>query len=265
MLRTIAACVLWCVLLQGCAKAIVSLSARPATFPISFSEGFYDKGRLVSRDNYEVVHHFSIERGHWTVNSLGSDPERIDLTQDFTALVQEHKGAAIVNLKVQAGTYSVGVKILTWIPRLVTLGLIAPGYAGATIEGDVIRILERARPSMSMSPQSHESAATSAPAPVSPEAQLIASGKSIYEGKGTCHACHGKGGKGDGPAGQKLTPKPIDLTNPQALRFKTDAERLHVLKNGIPGTSMVALVPIVISEEEAAAVIAYLHTLLSEH
>lgn len=57
---------------------------------------------------------------------------------------------------------------------------------------------------------------------------------------------------------------PTDLTSPQALQLKTDAERLHVLKNGIPGTGMVALVPIVMSEEEATAVIAYLHRLLGE-
>jgi len=40
----------------------------------------------------------------------------------------------------------------------------------------------------------------------------IDKGKSVYNGVGACAACHGASGKGDGPAGGVLTPKPRDFT-----------------------------------------------------
>ena len=86
-------------------------------------------------------------------------------------------------------------------------------------------------------------------------------GKAIFEGKGTCFNCHGIRGKGDGPAGHIFNPRPSDLTNWGRLRYKTDGERFMVLNNGIPGTGMVPLVGMAITESEAWDVIAYLNEL----
>jgi len=49
------------------------------------------------------------------------------------------------------------------------------------------------------------------PNPVAMSPTSIAVGKTVYTKE--CQACHGTGGKGDGPAGAFLTPKPSDLTN----------------------------------------------------
>jgi mono/diheme cytochrome c family protein len=46
--------------------------------------------------------------------------------------------------------------------------------------------------------------------PVAASAASIARGKKLFQAN--CASCHGAGGKGDGPAGAALSPKPADLT-----------------------------------------------------
>ncbi len=53
-----------------------------------------------------------------------------------------------------------------------------------------------------------------------------AKGKAIFTAN--CASCHGDSGKGDGPVGAALTPKPRDFTQAQ---FKLDS-----LKDGKPGS-----------------------------
>ncbi len=88
-------------------------------------------------------------------------------------------------------------------------------------------------------------------------ADIVAAGKKIFEGKGTCFNCHGKSGKGDGAAGKVLTPGPRDFTNCKFHKKRKDGELFWVIKNGSPGTGMVPLIPAAINEEEAWQVIAY--------
>lgn len=92
---------------------------------------------------------------------------------------------------------------------------------------------------------------------------IVAEGKEIYEGKGTCANCHGKSGEGNGPAGKTLDPAPRDLTNCEFQDKRADGELFWVIKNGSPGTGMVSLVPGTIEEEEAWKVIAYIRSLCS--
>jgi len=87
--------------------------------------------------------------------------------------------------------------------------------------------------------------------------EIVAEGKRIFEGKGTCFNCHGKSGKGDGPAGKVLNPGPRDFTNCKFHKRRKDGELFWIIKNGSPGTGMVPLIPSAISEEEAWKVIAY--------
>ena len=87
--------------------------------------------------------------------------------------------------------------------------------------------------------------------------EIIAEGKAIFEGKGTCVNCHGKEGNGQGPAGKVLNPGPRDFTNCKFHKKRKDGEMMWVIKNGSPGTGMVPLIPATISEEEGWKVIAY--------
>lgn len=86
---------------------------------------------------------------------------------------------------------------------------------------------------------------------------IVAEGKKIFEGKGTCFNCHGKTGKGDGPAGKVLNPAPRNFTNCKFHKKRKDGELFWIIKNGSPGTGMVPLIPSAITEEEAWKVIAY--------
>ncbi len=86
---------------------------------------------------------------------------------------------------------------------------------------------------------------------------IIAEGKKIFEGKGTCVNCHGKKGDGAGPAGKVLTPGPRDFTNCKFHKRRKDGELFWIIKNGSPGTGMVAMIPATVTEEEAWKVLAY--------
>lgn len=87
--------------------------------------------------------------------------------------------------------------------------------------------------------------------------EIVAEGKSLYLGKGTCINCHGEKGDGQGPAGAVLNPGPRNFTNCKFHKKRKDGELMWVIKNGSPGTGMVPLVPATISEEEAWKIIAY--------
>lgn len=56
-----------------------------------------------------------------------------------------------------------------------------------------------------------------------------------------CSPCHGPAGKGDGPAGAALDPRPADLTDPAHARTYSDAGRVDIIRHGIPlpGSPMV--------------------------
>jgi hypothetical protein len=93
--------------------------------------------------------------------------------------------------------------------------------------------------------------------PVAKTKENILKGKALFEGKGTCFNCHGKEGKGDGPAGQILNPSPRNFTNCKFHKKRKDGEMFWVIKNGSPGTGMVSLIPAAITEEEAWTIINY--------
>jgi mono/diheme cytochrome c family protein len=90
--------------------------------------------------------------------------------------------------------------------------------------------------------------------------EIINEGKVLYEGKGSCFNCHGKSGKGDGPIGGVLTPKPRDLTHCEFQDTRSDGELYWVLKHGVQGTGMMSLIPSAVSEEEGWKIIAYVRS-----
>ncbi len=142
MRRTLLALLAVAVAAAGCAKARISLTARNVQIPVSFSEGFFDGDALVLRERYEVVHHFQFERDYVAFNGL-MPTKQIEIGDELQSVAAEHEGDAIVNLRV-VGRDRGGWSLLTFFLTLCTGGLIAPTYVGATVEGDVARILHDA-------------------------------------------------------------------------------------------------------------------------
>lgn len=93
--------------------------------------------------------------------------------------------------------------------------------------------------------------------PIAFTKENVAKGKALFEGKGTCFNCHGKTGKGDGPAGKVLNPSPRNFTNCKFHRKRKDGELFWVIKNGSKGTGMVSMIPKAITEKEAWTIINY--------
>lgn len=78
-------------------------------------------------------------------------------------------------------------------------------------------------------------------APVS--AQEAAPGREVYDR--WCAGCHGAEGEGDGPAAATMLPRPRDFTTAQyqvrstpSGALPTEADILHVIDEGMPGTAM---------------------------
>jgi mono/diheme cytochrome c family protein len=84
-----------------------------------------------------------------------------------------------------------------------------------------------------------------------------AKGKVIYEKH--CVLCHGPQGKGDGPTGKVLIPPATDFTGTKSKR-KSEKELLVVIREGKPGTGMVAWKG-QLSDQDIGDVLAYVLTL----
>ncbi len=74
---------------------------------------------------------------------------------------------------------------------------------------------------------SQTQSATQAPAASAP---VELDGAKIYAEK--CALCHGPNGKGDGPGGAALNPKPRDHTDGKYMNTRTDEQLLEVIHNG---------------------------------
>ncbi|HEY8270384.1 MAG TPA: cytochrome c [Pseudobdellovibrionaceae bacterium] len=68
--------------------------------------------------------------------------------------------------------------------------------------------------------------------------QVVAYGKKIFATN--CAMCHGNEGKGDGPAGAALNPKPRNVVEGKWTQGNGAIAHFKVITNGIPGTSMAA-------------------------
>ncbi|MCS6985120.1 MAG: c-type cytochrome [Leptospiraceae bacterium] len=88
----------------------------------------------------------------------------------------------------------------------------------------------------------------------------LALGKEVYMGKGACFTCHGNEGKGDGPAGAALKPKPRNFAEAK-WKYGTELEKVkNTIAKGSPGTSMAAYEG-TLTPEEIDAVARYVLTL----
>lgn len=121
-------------------------------------------------------------------------------------------------------------------------------------------------------PSSELRAAKALKPPFKPTPEILAAGKKIFLGRGTCFQCHGKEGKGDGGAAKILPIQPRNFTNPKFTKYRTPGEMMWVLKNGslgqsgrVPGTGMLPIVGRFLSEEDGWKVLLYERSLGEKH
>ncbi|MBV9542855.1 MAG: CopD family protein, partial [Chloroflexi bacterium] len=74
--------------------------------------------------------------------------------------------------------------------------------------------------------------------PVPPDANSLAQGEAVYTTY--CETCHGETGRGDGPTGLRLVPRPADLRVHTAPGVHTDGELFYWVSYGFPGSAMPA-------------------------
>ncbi len=84
-----------------------------------------------------------------------------------------------------------------------------------------------------------------------------AKGKVVFEK--LCVTCHGAQGKGDGPAGLMMMPRPADFTSPK-IKGKPDGELLKSIQDGRPPTTMPAYKE-QLSAQQISDVLAYVRSL----
>jgi mono/diheme cytochrome c family protein len=113
-------------------------------------------------------------------------------------------------------------------------------------------------------PAAELSAAKALKPPFQPTPEILAEGKAIFLGRGTCFQCHGPEGRGDGGAAKVLPIQPRNFTNPKFKKLRTPGELMWVLKNGslgqsgkVPGTGMLPIVGQFLSEEDGWKVLLY--------
>lgn len=84
-------------------------------------------------------------------------------------------------------------------------------------------------------------------------------GKSLYDVQ--CASCHGESGKGDGPAGQALTPKAANLVD-SASKFADDYLHYRIAEGGTmdPYNSSMPPFKNTLSEDEIWQLVAYINT-----
>jgi mono/diheme cytochrome c family protein len=117
---------------------------------------------------------------------------------------------------------------------------------------------------LSRVPSAELTAAKALKPPFEPTPDILAEGKAIFLGRGTCFQCHGPEGKGDGGAAKVLPIQPRNFTNPKFKKYRTPGEMMWVLRNGslgqsgrVPGTGMLPIVGQFLSEEDGWKVLLY--------
>jgi copper transport protein len=74
--------------------------------------------------------------------------------------------------------------------------------------------------------------------PIPPNSESVAAGQALFSTY--CVPCHGEKGKGDGPLGVVLNPRPADLRQHAIPGVHTDAQLYEWVTNGFPGSRMPA-------------------------
>lgn len=95
--------------------------------------------------------------------------------------------------------------------------------------------------------------------PIEVSAESLAIGSELYAAN--CLPCHGATGKGDGPVGVTLDPRPADLTQHTIPGLHSDGQLWLWITNGYPGSTRMPAFGEVLSDEDRWHLVNYIRTL----
>jgi mono/diheme cytochrome c family protein len=122
----------------------------------------------------------------------------------------------------------------TIVEGIPSTGMVPQNHLSAAELASVIAFVKSLSPRFATS-QTPGVVAIPSPPPATPEA--VARGARVYV-KGECAECHGKDGRGDGPAAKDLSVKPSDLTRRPFKSGPTARDIVRTLLTGLDGTPM---------------------------
>jgi copper transport protein len=98
--------------------------------------------------------------------------------------------------------------------------------------------------------------------PIPSNPQSISAGRTLFEVN--CVPCHGLRGKGDGPVGITLNPRPADLTIHAAPGLHADGQLYEWITNGFPGNPVMPAFEDRLTNEERWHLVNYIRTLATQ-
>ena len=172
--------------------------------------------------------------GTWQVQAIVRREDKFDAYANFNFTLQK-PGTANEN----AGNIAKQTGVL-----ILLIGLLCAALAFAVHTKPALRLGTGLPLAFLMVGLAVYSLARPAPAsidrinPIPPNADSVAAGQALFSIN--CAPCHGETGKGDGPVGVSLNPRPADLRQHAILGIHTDAQLFEWITNGFPGSRMPA-------------------------
>lgn len=170
--------------------------------------------------------------GNWQVQAVVRREDKFDVFANFNVKLQKPGASDKTGSSKQAGglllsigllcaliTFSLKANPITRFVMGVPLTLLIIGFG-------VYYLL---RPPVVENTQAN---------PIPPNSESITAGGSVYAVN--CVPCHGVSGKGDGPIGLTMNPRPANLVQHAMPGAHTDAQLYEWITNGFPGTRMPA-------------------------
>jgi mono/diheme cytochrome c family protein len=176
--------------------------------------------------------------GLWQAELAVSRPDAFDARTAFrfTAAADATGGSASIAPTADTGKLLWGVELGLLGALFLTAGIPLGGWRNRIGAGVMGAGLLSATAGMVLAFGALGGASTPEPArnPFPPNPESLEVGQRVYSQN--CQACHGVGGRGDGPMAARLEPPPLDLAVHVPLHSEGDLFRF--VRDGISGTAM---------------------------
>jgi mono/diheme cytochrome c family protein len=222
--------------------ATISAGVKPLTNASQVSlefEGYSGKiapssARMVSQGNgsYTLKGGYLGQPDQWSVKVVVVRPDKFDAYGGFNLDLNKTPAQAVPWNQVAAGLWiasAFSYALALWALDRVAWQRAALGVLPALVLiGVGVQVYSRPSPSAVTDPIN----------PILPNSASIVAGKALYQQY--CLPCHGADGKGDGPVGLTLNPRPADLSIHAAPGVHTDGQLFNWISYGFPNSPMAA-------------------------